>query len=141
LTAGERTKGSAPNGSMHYRNSIFSRFPPEDTYLIIKYFIIVHLEEFTAEFFFLHPEVIFIIQCFWVTSSFRIPSLKIKVRNVTLVSIQAIREQCYSGCYGNRIQICELELIQDGFKLWAILSTGLPPLGEKFHLLKAEYVM
>jgi hypothetical protein len=25
LTAGERTKCSAPNGSMHYQNSVFSR--------------------------------------------------------------------------------------------------------------------
>jgi hypothetical protein len=32
LTAGERTKGSAPNGSMHYQNSVSSWFPPESNF-------------------------------------------------------------------------------------------------------------
>jgi hypothetical protein len=32
LTAGERTKGSGPNGSMHYQNSISSWFPPESNF-------------------------------------------------------------------------------------------------------------
>jgi hypothetical protein len=32
LTADERTKGSAPNGSMHYQNSISSWFPPESNF-------------------------------------------------------------------------------------------------------------
>jgi hypothetical protein len=60
-------------------------------YLIIKYFIIVHSKQLAAQFFFLLPEVTFIILCFWVTSSIWSASFKIKVTTVIFVKmIQAM---------------------------------------------------